>query len=318
MIYAEALEQQVRALRLSEDPQFVRTWLRNWSEGGVNQGMWDSYRWAQARSEPVYVGPEISEMLGRVALGEMPPWTLTDDSLLVRRGFCWFATNPGYHDATGDPAELVALSWFPQWISYERRGDELVLRTSPFEPPEGHVNVRGPVLVLLPWYTSGVPPVRAATGPWSAIIMSFGQVSYGSRGTDAAGQPVLPADEDDVRFVTKLFASLMLFSQQHLLTAAPERPDRASRRRLQAQGWTHDPLIRVVKLRAREHVAQGVGEGESAAVDWSCRWVVRGHWRAQFFPSTQEHRPIWIMPHIKGPEDKPLKPPGATVFAVVR
>ena len=54
-------------------------------------------------------------------------------------------------------------------------------------------------------------------------------------------------------------------------------------------------------------------------MDWSCRWLVRGHWRQQPCGAGHaERRPTWILPHLKGPERKPLKAPGAMVFAVVR
>jgi hypothetical protein len=38
------------------------------------------------------------------------------------------------------------------------------------------------------------------------------------------------------------------------------------------------------------------------------RWTVGPHNRNQWYPSTQEHKMIWISPYLKGPEDKPLKP----------
>lgn len=41
-------------------------------------------------------------------------------------------------------------------------------------------------------------------------------------------------------------------------------------------------------------------------VEWSHRWLVRGHWRQQWYASEGVHRAIYINPHIKGPEDKPL------------
>jgi hypothetical protein len=47
-------------------------------------------------------------------------------------------------------------------------------------------------------------------------------------------------------------------------------------------------------------------EGETL-VEWSHRWIVRSHWRWQRCgPGLQEKRRVWIAPHIKGPEDKPL------------
>jgi hypothetical protein len=50
--------------------------------------------------------------------------------------------------------------------------------------------------------------------------------------------------------------------------------------------------------------------------EWSHRWVVRGHWREQWYPSEGVHRLIWIEAFVKGPEDRPLIIKD-TVFSVV-
>jgi hypothetical protein len=82
-------------------------------------------------------------------------------------------------------------------------------------------------------------------------------------------------------------------------------------------GRQFDQTIRVIHLRGvdtgsrREFQAAGPRE-------WSCRWLVRGHWRQQWCPGRREHRPIWITPYVRGPGDKPFKAPSAKVFAVVR
>lgn len=75
-------------------------------------------------------------------------------------------------------------------------------------------------------------------------------------------------------------------------------------------------VVRVVELRRKQAKAEHSGEHD--AVDWSHQWIVSGHWRQQWYPSLNANRPRWIMPYVKGPEDKPLKPPRAKVFAVVR
>jgi hypothetical protein len=71
--------------------------------------------------------------------------------------------------------------------------------------------------------------------------------------------------------------------------------------------------LNVVTLRSevREAVAVERGEGPQ----WKQRWLVRGHLRAQWYPSTKSHQVIWIAPYLKGPEDAPLKLP---VYAVTR
>lgn len=78
-----------------------------------------------------------------------------------------------------------------------------------------------------------------------------------------------------------------------------------------------NPSVNVVILRRRDSSCRASGDtlGER---EYMCQWLVRGHWRQQFYPSTSEHKPIWIEPYVKGPEDKPLKPPTQTVFSVTR
>lgn len=49
---------------------------------------------------------------------------------------------------------------------------------------------------------------------------------------------------------------------------------------------------------------QGVGRGKVFHV----RWVVRGHWRQQAVgPNHSEHKPVFIAPHVRGPQGAPLK-----------
>jgi hypothetical protein len=47
--------------------------------------------------------------------------------------------------------------------------------------------------------------------------------------------------------------------------------------------------------------------GETEVLERDFRWTVRGHWRRQWYPSTEEHRPVWIEPHESGPTGKPLR-----------
>ena len=38
----------------------------------------------------------------------------------------------------------------------------------------------------------------------------------------------------------------------------------------------------------------------------SYRYPVRGHWREQWYPSVQSHKPIWIDEHVRGPDSAPF------------
>jgi hypothetical protein len=60
--------------------------------------------------------------------------------------------------------------------------------------------------------------------------------------------------------------------------------------------------VRVIELRSRDVISEGSASGR----EYSHRWVVRGHWRRQWYSADCVHRPIWIPAHIKGPAGKPL------------
>lgn len=92
-----------------------------------------------------------------------------------------------------------------------------------------------------------------------------------------------------------------LLMQQTLAVETTVEPDRAARKRLKRAG--REPgAVRVIELR-RPQGGGGAGDGDR---DYHHRWVVRGHWRQQWFPKREVHRPVWIAPHIKGPEGAPL------------
>jgi hypothetical protein len=75
--------------------------------------------------------------------------------------------------------------------------------------------------------------------------------------------------------------------------------------------------IQIVYLRCREQHPT-LQDGSPNPVDWSCQWLVQGHWRNQYHPSDQSHKPMFIQSYVKGPEDKPFKAPRERIFAAVR
>lgn len=73
--------------------------------------------------------------------------------------------------------------------------------------------------------------------------------------------------------------------------------------------------IKVVLLRKSERKEES---GDGRKVDWSCRWEVDGHWRNQpHGAGRKETRLQWIMPYVKGPDDKPFVAK-TTVMAAAR
>lgn len=74
------------------------------------------------------------------------------------------------------------------------------------------------------------------------------------------------------------------------------------------------PDVRIVTLRKKEHNQSG----DNGSVDWQHQWIVSGHWRKQWYPSTESHKPLYIQPYLKGPEDKPFMPIRKVIYKVVR
>lgn len=103
---------------------------------------------------------------------------------------------------------------------------------------------------------------------------------------------------------------------QRLAATVEHRTDRNTRRRNEIAKLKVTPLIRVITLRRMEEARKKEASGE--AVDWQWQWSVRGHWRNQFYPSDNTHRPVFVEAYIKGPEWAPLKPAGSKLFVAER
>jgi hypothetical protein len=106
--------------------------------------------------------------------------------------------------------------------------------------------------------------------------------------------------------------SSWLLMQQPLSENTETQPDRATRKRLRRAG--HEPApVRVIELR-RPKTTSSHGDSDR---EYHHQWIVRGHWRNHWHPKRQVHRPVWIAPHVKGPEGAPLIG-GEKVYALKR
>ncbi len=104
-----------------------------------------------------------------------------------------------------------------------------------------------------------------------------------------------------VRWTATLKATWLLMAQT-LADVGTVEHDRAARRRFERQGQ-EPPTIRVIRLRRSQRAGGPSGESDR---EYHHRWIVRGHWRQQWYPAREVHRPLWIAPHLKGPDDAPL------------
>lgn len=199
-----------------------------------------------------------------------------------QRGFCVFSEPCLWLTVNGVRAPLSGLMWH-SGLNVTERCVWLSLRGVAWSK-------RG--FAAVPWWSDG------------------GAVGANDREVDATFR------DERIAF-TKWICTAAMFLEQEIVADNTVMPERGVRRRADRLSVDCAPC-HVVRLR-KEFAADAVdSSGDSHAVDWSHRWVVRGHWRQQFFSSRGGHAPVWIHPHVKGPEDKPFIGPRPTVFAVAR
>ena len=105
--------------------------------------------------------------------------------------------------------------------------------------------------------------------------------------------------------------ALLFFMDSPLLTSTQEmRASRAERRRVSN---STEPDVAFIDLRRPS--SDWARDGEEVESHYNVRWIVSGHFRAQWYPSLKGHKLRWIEPYVKGPAGAPLKP---SVFRVVR
>jgi len=105
-------------------------------------------------------------------------------------------------------------------------------------------------------------------------------------------------DHDWVNF----FAAFLRFIKEPYIEHRAIVPSRHARKRADRNQVDRNS-VHVVHLRKADHKSTPPAGG---TIEYSHRFMVKGHWRNQWYPSIQAHRPRYIMPFIKGPDDKPL------------
>lgn len=91
-----------------------------------------------------------------------------------------------------------------------------------------------------------------------------------------------PTFEDEVRAIYRWICSASMFVEQRIAESGDVRVGKHVARR--ADKLHVPPTCSVVQMRRLDRRHVNAAENE-AAVEWQCQWLVRGHWRQQFYPS---------------------------------
>lgn len=138
------------------------------------------------------------------------------------------------------------------------------------------------------------------------LMVNGGQIITGAIYPD----DLLPLAREPTR---QILAMLALLNSPYITKEHHPLPREIRRDYVRAKQPVDNELITSVTLRRLVHAPSE--EGEETAREYSWRWWVSGHIRAQWYPSLRGHKLIWIAPYIKGPDDKPIK---ETVYHVKR
>lgn len=294
-VYAEALEQQVSLLRWLDTPGGL-AWFRASYVGNASEEhahlFYNAIRLALRDAAPYYWSAPICALIESAA-ATMPSWQLTPDALVTPAGFMWFArplplSMGDYRDSPN--CGLTGALWIAL--------------------PDSR-NVFAATVMQSLGRMAGTPALQASW-PYATPLPAVIEQLLGTPPRAARDPLILQRSAEQMRYLAACWA----FMEQQILVTTRQAVPRACRKRLARDGWQHEPVVRVVEL--RRHAARDGDPQTVADVEWSCQWLVRGHWRQQWCPKVNAHQPRWIAPYVKGPEDKPLKPPSQPLFAVVR
>jgi hypothetical protein len=115
-----------------------------------------------------------------------------------------------------------------------------------------------------------------------------------------------------VRSLTMAFFGLI--ASPGVTSTELETPDKYAIKRSAREGLNDLSDTRVIYLRS----SKGETGHALGTTPYHHRWIVSGHWRSQPYGKDRAHRkPVWIAPHVKGPDGAPLLH-GEKVRAVVR
>ncbi|HEX6518312.1 MAG TPA: hypothetical protein VF049_22315 [Nocardioidaceae bacterium] len=253
------------------------------------------------RRETYWVSPEMTQ-LACAAAPTMPGFTIQEHDLPSLYGFMYFAqpiadTQAATRAGDAMTVSIVACSWGPVYADDGSTGLWISLYT-PTGTPE--------VLLQAHGYDSMAHAQRARAALPSLMYDNELLVPFGTDVNSAITPGLL---HDTAGRVIRAVWSLM---QQPLAEQQDIEPDRATRKRLRRAGQEPKP-VRVIELRRPKNASST----DSGPGNYHHQWIVRGHWRQHWYPKRQVHRPVWIAPHVKGPEGAPLIG-GEKVYALKR
>jgi hypothetical protein len=258
---------------------------------------------------------------------------VSSDEIVAPAGFAWFDKPWMHTDLRGKRCAIRAISWAPQHVRWEGGGHEetdgtrvchWTYRHDDDDYREGREQLYDGIyndygdLILAHVYVWPHGVRFATVGDGGDKIPDDMHASELDADVALVGRP--EGTDDPMAWLHALW--MLLDAEISVSTRAPL--DRPARRRA-LRSLRHDD-VQVITLRRARHAERGE-DYEPVVVDWSCRWLVQGHWRHvasyagprhHFVPShhrggqnvicqTCDGKGAWVRPYVKGPDNMPMR-----------
>lgn len=218
---------------------------------------------------------------------------LNEQTLITPCGFCLFEEPIVGDDLRGGRTAINGLAWNNVLNSNkEHEMEKMLLLYFLVDPNDTQDTYNDKFIPTMQEMGFTVPPISLQ----HFYPTRYDRLIKSDRGViSAAGSTIIM---DTIR----VFLAMQLLAQQRMGEPIRIEPSRPTRRR--AAKWHEgDRYITLITLR-RKSVKKD--DEEPQKIEWSHRWMVQGHWRKQYYPSTKTHEWVYIFGYVKGPEDKPL------------
>ena len=256
-----------------------------------------------AIASPFYVTDEMTDLLIHAA-ETFPPTEFQATDLPLDAGFVLFAKPIPTIDVHHKPVPWRAFSW-----GLAGRTDDPSVTAGVHiaiydhrEEREGGAYWDEELMARVP--QSSTLMLTHET-PWA-----FGH-SVGAKWTPGTlGNEGVEISEEAIDSALKMLNTIHAFwllCWQRIGVPMNMQAGRQVRRRAQRTDPSNRPIpdVRVITLRRPK--LKPTDEHRGGGVEYSHRFYVNGHWRRQWYPSEQRHKPKWIHGYVKGPEDRPFR-----------
>lgn len=267
----------------------------------------------QERKQPQDTDPIVSDMFLR-SLGKASLWWVSQDmTTLVAESFL---DMPAWSPSIAAPEREGLIVWVgdPYTFGFPESGRPECFFTSAdrkaVTPEEyGMKSYRFPLRAVFWQMSQHLCRVTAFTDSVYAIHPT-GQLAefatFDFRANVPFDQALLGHKLAPARIVQILGASWLLMQQPTVADTTRVTP-RTGRRKHQAEAKPTVNDVQIIDLR-RLAAKRGEDTSRGDGREYHVRWMVRGHWRQQACgPGRRFRKPVFIPPHIRGPEGAPLK-----------